>query len=195
MDTSNNTDLLGSTSADFMEFAGLYRWLINNLSESMSRESQKYGLSFDQFLVMHEIQNANNETTNSALADKMQVSRSAISRQCRSLRKMAFIAEQSDENDQRIRRVHLTEKGLEVYRHLLFYYVDLYKDLQNEIGQDTVGATIDQSKKNLWSHGINEHGSPRSKINVKKKAATICCGLFFVRLATVAHNDARHFLC
>lgn len=60
---------------------------------------------------------------------------------------MAFIAEQSDENDQRIRRVHLTEKGLEVYRHLLFYYVDLYKDLQNEIGQDTVGATIDQSKK------------------------------------------------
>lgn len=147
MDTSNNTDLLGSTSADFMEFAGLYRWLINNLSESMSRESQKYGLSFDQFLVMHEIQNANNETTNSALADKMQVSRSAISRQCRSLRKMAFIAEQSDENDQRIRRVHLTEKGLEVYRHLLFYYVDLYKDLQNEIGQDTVGATIAQSKK------------------------------------------------
>lgn len=80
MDMSNNTDLLGSTSADFMEFAGLYRWLINNLSESMSRESQKYGLSFDQFLVMHEIQNANNETTNSALADKMQVSRSAISR-------------------------------------------------------------------------------------------------------------------
>lgn len=92
MDATNKSDLIGDSWSDFMEFAGLYRWLINNLSESMNRESQKYGLSFDQFLVMHEIKNNDNETTNSALADKMQVSRSAISRQCRSLRKMAFIA-------------------------------------------------------------------------------------------------------
>lgn len=147
MDVVDKSDLIGSTWSDFMEFAGLYRWLINNLSECMSKESQKYGLSFDQFLVMHEIQNANNETTNSALADKMQVSRSAISRQCRSLRKMAFIAEQSDENDQRIRRVHLTDKGMQVYRHLLFYYLDLYNDLKEEIGEDKVEATIGQSKE------------------------------------------------
>ncbi len=147
MDATNKSDLIGDSWSDFMEFAGLYRWLINNLSESMNRESQKYGLSFDQFLVMHEIKNNDNETTNSALADKMQVSRSAISRQCRSLRKMAFIAEQSDEKDQRIRRVHLTEKGLQVYHHLLYYYLDLYNDLKNEVGKDKVDTTIGQSKE------------------------------------------------
>lgn len=137
------------TWTEFMEFSDIYRWLVSHLSNVMSYESKKYGLSFDQFLIMQNIMDNHNKMKNSEIAAQMSVSRSAISRQIRSLREKKILNETIDNNDQRIRYVKLTRHGVDIYERLHNYYLKIYQDLTAQIGQNNLNEMLANNKSLL----------------------------------------------
>lgn len=95
------------------EYIDVYIKSLKYLDSFVSEPASRYKLSFEQYLIMHNIANKQNVTL-AQIADSRGVTRSAISRQIKVLLKLDYIYQQRDESDHRRQYLHLTPRGRQI---------------------------------------------------------------------------------
>lgn len=126
----------------FDAFINSYLFSLKYLQNFLSAPAQKYGVSFDQFLIMHEIKQAHDNITLMELSKAHQVSRSAISRQISGLLNANYVAQTTDEQDRRRRILKLTTHGREVEETLLKEGLKRAKSTLKIFGADRLTRTL-----------------------------------------------------
>ncbi|GAB5051747.1 MarR family winged helix-turn-helix transcriptional regulator [Pediococcus ethanolidurans] len=118
MKTKNNDKL-------FEGSVEIYMSTLKFLEYVLSEPTKEYEISFEQFLVLRNICN-NEKVTQMGIAAQRNVTRSAISRQIKSLLRLGYISQTPDQKDKRKLYLHLTKRGAEVEQlidrkvHLVF---------------------------------------------------------------------------
>ncbi|MGO2299246.1 MarR family transcriptional regulator [Paucilactobacillus nenjiangensis] len=103
----------------FDAFIKSYLFSLKYLQDFISAPASEYKISFDQYLIMHEIKESTSDLTLMDIASRHRVSRSAISRQIGSLMDKGFVVQQVDSNDRRRKILQLTTEGDEIEGKLL----------------------------------------------------------------------------
>lgn len=94
-------------------YIDVYIKSLKYLDSFVSEPATKYNLSFEQYLILHDIAQQDNVTL-AGIADRRGVTRSAISRQIKVLLKLDYIYQQRDEADHRRQYLHLTPRGRQI---------------------------------------------------------------------------------
>ncbi|WP_446002621.1 MarR family transcriptional regulator [Weissella viridescens] len=95
------------------EYIDAYLSTLKYLDEVISEPADEYELSFEQYLILHNIAQKDGLTL-SDIVDNRSVTRAAVSRQIKMLLKRDYVYQEPDENDRRRMLLHLTEEGIEV---------------------------------------------------------------------------------
>ncbi|CUS25534.1 MarR family transcriptional regulator [Paucilactobacillus oligofermentans DSM 15707 = LMG 22743] len=103
----------------FDAFIKSYLFSLKYLQDFISAPASDYKISFDQYLILHEIKEATGDLTLMEIASRHRVSRSAISRQISSLMDRGFVIQKIDSNDRRRKILQLTAEGNNVEGKLL----------------------------------------------------------------------------
>lgn len=141
------------------EYIDVYMKSLKYLDSFVSEPAMKYNLSFEQYLIMHDIaQQA--QVTLARIADKRGVTRSAISRQIKVLLKLNYIFQQRDEKDHRRQFLRLTPLGSKIEAVLaqaaedrFSGWVDIFgedraKDLLQFIREFSEAANLENNSRN-----------------------------------------------
>ncbi|ANK61935.1 MULTISPECIES: MarR family winged helix-turn-helix transcriptional regulator [Loigolactobacillus] len=136
---------------DLLEkYINVYLTSFKYVGDLVSEPTKRYHLSFEQFLIMRDIDNGQ-QMGMSEIAAKRGVTRAAISRQIRVMLEQNYIVQERDINDRRRLYLLLTTKGQEVTErinqaiHKRFYaWVDL---LGEDEANDLLRIMQDVSKK------------------------------------------------
>ncbi|WP_427910898.1 MarR family transcriptional regulator [Pediococcus parvulus] len=130
----------------------IYMTTLKFLEYVLSEPTKEYEISFEQFLVLRDIRYQEN-VTQMGIATERNVTRSAVSRQIKSLLKLNYISQTPDPKDQRRLYLHLTQRGAEVEKlinqkvHLVFEgwiikfgqkKVDMLLKLLKEFGNEVI---------------------------------------------------------
>lgn len=126
----------------FDAFINSYLFSLKYLQDFLSAPAEKYGVSFDQFLIMHEINQAHDNITLMELSKAHQVSRSAISRQISGLLAANYVAQQTDLDDRRRRILKLTTQGRQVEDTLFKEGLKKAQSTLNVFGADKLDHTL-----------------------------------------------------
>ena len=105
--------------AYFDAFIKSYLFSLKYLQDFISAPASDYKISFDQYLILHEIKESKQDITLMEIASQHRVSRSAISRQIGGLMEQGLIRQIIDQDDRRRKILELTEYGEEVENNLL----------------------------------------------------------------------------
>ncbi|MGY4842686.1 MarR family winged helix-turn-helix transcriptional regulator [Weissella cibaria] len=97
------------------QYIDAYLSTLKYLDEVVSEPAADYGLSFEQYLIMHSIADQDGLTLTDVV-ERRHVTRAAVSRQIKMLLKKEFIYQEPDEMDRRRMLLHLTEAGVDVER-------------------------------------------------------------------------------
>ncbi|MCT0957086.1 MarR family transcriptional regulator [Weissella cibaria] len=97
------------------QYIDAYLSTLKYLDEVVSEPAADYGLSFEQYLIMHSIADQDGLTLTDVV-ERRHVTRAAVSRQIKMLLKKEFIYQEPDEMDRRRMLLHLTEAGADVER-------------------------------------------------------------------------------
>ncbi|WP_010621355.1 helix-turn-helix domain-containing protein [Paucilactobacillus suebicus] len=126
----------------FDAFINSYLFSLKYLQDFLSAPAEKYGVSFDQFLIMHEIKMADGDVTLMELSKAHQVSRSAISRQISGLLDAKYVSQQTDADDRRRRILRLTDEGNQVEEKLFKEGLDRAHNSLNIFGADRISTML-----------------------------------------------------
>lgn len=131
-----------SDAQGMMKFNQIYQWLTNDLRPFLGEISQKYHLTYDQYILLKSIQDQNH-VSGSELAAGQHVSRAAISRRCRELQLLGLIEGISrQEPDYRLTYFEVSKHGEEVLTKLNETY-DKWVEMVNEkYGQDKFAKLV-----------------------------------------------------
>ncbi len=91
----------------------LYMSTLKSLDSFISEPAAKYYLSFEQYLILHDIA-TQKKIMLMDIAEQRQVTRSAISRQIKVLLNHKYVYQRADPNDRRRLFLHLTKEGKRV---------------------------------------------------------------------------------
>ncbi|MDO1605834.1 MarR family transcriptional regulator [Lactobacillus sp. YT155] len=100
------------------DYIEIYVSAIKYLEELVSKPTQEYGLSFEQFLILKEIYDDNSISLKD-IAAKREVTRGAISRQAGVLIRNNYIQQEIDPSDRRRMILHVTDDGQKVVENLM----------------------------------------------------------------------------
>lgn len=117
------------------EYIDVYMKSLKYLDSFVSEPAMKYSLSFEQYLIMHDIAQQSHVTL-ARIADRRGVTRSAISRQIKVLLKLDYIYQQRDEKDHRRQFLHLTPRGREIEEILAKAAEDRFNGWIKIFGED-----------------------------------------------------------
>ncbi|GAX00257.1 MarR family winged helix-turn-helix transcriptional regulator [Secundilactobacillus mixtipabuli] len=117
------------------EYIDVYMKLLKYLDSFVSEPAMKYSLSFEQYLIMHDIAQQSHVTL-ARIADRRGVTRSAISRQIKVLLKLDYIYQQRDEKDHRRQFLHLTPRGRQIEEILAKAAEDRFNGWIKIFGED-----------------------------------------------------------
>ncbi|WP_203649704.1 MarR family winged helix-turn-helix transcriptional regulator [Secundilactobacillus yichangensis] len=117
------------------EYIDVYMKSLKYLDSFVSEPAMKYNLSFEQYLIMHDIAQQAHVTL-ARIADKRGVTRSAISRQIKVLLKQDYIYQQRDEKDHRRQFLHLTPRGSKIEAILAQAAEDRFSGWLDIFGED-----------------------------------------------------------
>lgn len=120
-----------------------YLFVGKYLNEFASGPASDFGMSFDQWLILTEIAQAETLLSVMDLADMHRVTRSAISRQVAGLLKQDYVYEEDDMADRRHKTLHLTPKGSEVGTKLWDVAQDRFKGWLDVFGRGKFQETLD----------------------------------------------------
>ncbi len=95
------------------EYINAYLATLKYLDEVISEPADEYGLSFEQYLIMHSIAECDGITLTDIVASR-HVTRAAVSRQIKMLLKKEYVYQEADAKDRRRMLLHLTEGGLAI---------------------------------------------------------------------------------
>ncbi len=112
MDNNNQSNIV-SLDIMMMEFQRAYLFQRKFIRAYANAPKAKYGITFDEYLIIHDIVIVNNNMTSSDLAERHQVSKPAMTRLLKQLVAKQLIVETvGDDKRQKIWR--LTSKGREI---------------------------------------------------------------------------------
>lgn len=117
------------------EYIDVYMKSLKYLDSFVSEPAMKYNLSFEQYLIMHDIAQQSHVTL-ARIADKRGVTRSAISRQIKVLLKLDYIYQQRDEKDHRRQFLRLTPRGSKIEAILAKAAEDRFSGWIDIFGED-----------------------------------------------------------
>lgn len=117
------------------EYIDVYMKSLKYLDSFVSEPAMKYSLSFEQYLIMHDIAQQSHVTL-ARIADRRGVTRSAISRQIKVLLKLDYIYQQRDEKDHRRQFLHLTSRGRQIEEILAKAAEDRFNGWIKIFGED-----------------------------------------------------------
>lgn len=104
---------MSKSNADLLKDAiDVYLSSLKYLDNFVSEPATKYGLSFEQYLILHTIAEQDNVSLMD-IASERRVTRSAISRQIKVLLQHDYIYQKPAESDRRRLYLHLTPTGKE----------------------------------------------------------------------------------
>ncbi|MDK1727261.1 MarR family transcriptional regulator [Dellaglioa algida] len=104
------------TTTKLMEdYIDMYLGTFKYVEGFISQPTSEYDLSFEQFLILKDIQNTENISMVD-IAKKRNVSRSAIARQLNVLKQLQYIYQEQDTIDRRRINLRLSDQGAKVER-------------------------------------------------------------------------------
>ncbi|CAM2832227.1 MULTISPECIES: MarR family transcriptional regulator [Dellaglioa] len=104
------------TTTKLMEdYIDMYLGTFKYVEGFISQPTSEYNLSFEQFLILKDIQNTENISMVD-IAKKRNVSRSAIARQLNVLKQLQYIYQEQDTIDRRRINLRLSDQGAKVER-------------------------------------------------------------------------------
>ena len=93
------------------DYIDAYISTLKYLDEVVSEPAAEYGLSFEQYLIMHAIAESYDDITLTDIVEKRKVTRAAISRQIKMLMKKEYVYQETDCHDRRRQILRLTNEG------------------------------------------------------------------------------------
>ena len=117
------------------DYIDIYVSAIKYIEDLVSKPTQEYGLSFEQFLILQEINNDSSISLKD-IAAKRRVTRGAISRQAGVLIKNNYIKQEIDPEDRRRMILHLTDTGKAAVDALLPKIKIRFDSWINAFGED-----------------------------------------------------------
>ncbi len=128
------------------EAVGVYLSSLKYLNEFISEPTTKYGLSFEQYLILHSISDRK-DISLMDIAKERNVTRSAISRQIKVLLQHDYIYQRPSQSDRRRLFLHLTPDGQKVEKRVYSAITKRFDHWINTFGEDKVRETIELIKK------------------------------------------------
>lgn len=121
---------------EMLKFNRLYQWLTNDLRPFLGEISQEYHLTYDQYMLLKNI-DQHNHISGSDLAAEQHISRAAISRRCRELQMLGLIEGISrQEPDYRLTYFEISSYGCEVLTKLNRHYQQWLEQVNEKYGAD-----------------------------------------------------------
>lgn len=133
--SENNDELL-------KEAIDVYLSSLKYLDSFISEPAKSYGLSFEQFLILHKIA-VQDEVTLMDIASERNVTRSAISRQIKVLLQNEYIYQKPSSSDKRKLYLYLTTEGKQVESTLSSKAAKRFDKWINYYGKDKAHEIID----------------------------------------------------
>ncbi|MFD1421177.1 MarR family winged helix-turn-helix transcriptional regulator [Lactiplantibacillus songbeiensis] len=124
---------------DFLKYyATVLRYMDDFISEPISR----YHMTFDAFLIMHEIGTSTKPILLMDIADSHHVSRSAISRQISTLLKYDYVYQVANPADRRQKSLLLTEKGQATDKQLIQDIQLVFDQWIDQLGRERIKTML-----------------------------------------------------
>lgn len=128
------------------EYIDVYIKSLKYLDSFVSEPATAYNLSFEQYLILHDIAEKNNVTL-ARIADNRGVTRSAISRQIKVLLNLDYIYQQRDDKDHRRQYLHLTPRGRQIEEIVTQKASDRFTNWVDIFGQEKAESLLDFIKE------------------------------------------------
>lgn len=124
---------------DFLKYySTVLRYMDNYISEPINR----YHMTFDAFLMLHEIGASTKPILLMDIADSHHVSRSAISRQISTLLKYDYVYQVANPADRRQKSLLLTEKGQATDKQLIHDISLIFNQWIDQLGANRIQAML-----------------------------------------------------
>ncbi len=124
------------------EAIGVYLSSLKYLDNFISEPATKYGLSFEQYLILHTIADREHVSLMD-IASERNVTRSAISRQIKVLLQHDYIYQKPAESDRRRLYLHLTKNGEQVESKVYELTTGRFDEWVNRYGEDQIKKILD----------------------------------------------------
>ncbi|HAT54185.1 MAG TPA: MarR family transcriptional regulator [Lactobacillus sp.] len=117
------------------ESIDVYIHFLKYLDEFVSRPAAEYQISFEQYLILHDVSREKNLTL-MEIAARRNVTRSAVSRQIRALLNKDLIKQVADSQDRRRMNLSLTPKGVQAESQISERVTHRFSVWINEFGEE-----------------------------------------------------------
>ncbi|KRN20579.1 hypothetical protein IV79_GL000638 [Pediococcus claussenii] len=120
-----------------------YNKSLKLLSMTFENKLTDNRISFDMFMILHFIDRAGEKRiTLSEIADKQEVTKSAISRKVGTLLDLGYINQVNDSQDRRKKYLILTKKGQKVYDKNRLIFEKMLNDVADQYGSEDFTLTL-----------------------------------------------------
>lgn len=120
----------------------LYMSTLKSLDSFISEPAVKYHLSFEQYLILHDVA-TQKKVMLMDIAARREVTRSAISRQIKVLLKHKYVYQRADPHDRRRLFLHLTEAGRTVESEISKNVIGRFSGWVDVFGEDKAQEILD----------------------------------------------------
>lgn len=124
------------------ESIDVYIHFLKYLDEFVSRPAAEFQISFEQYLILHDV-SRQQDLTLMTIAEDRKVTRSAISRQIRSLLNKNLILQSPDPHDRRKMNLSLTQKGQAAEQQITARVTKRFSTWIGEFGEEQAKQVID----------------------------------------------------
>lgn len=137
----------------------MYLSSLKYLDNFVSEPATKYGLSFEQYLILHTIADREHVSLMD-IASERKVTRSAISRQIKVLLQHDYIYQKPAESDRRRLYLHLTKSGEQVESKVTELTTARFDEWITHYGEDKVREILD-FVKDFSSQEMNDFNNSK----------------------------------
>ena len=124
--------------------------LSTKLQRSIDGQLSYHGISFTEFMIMHQLMQASNKTLRRIeLADKVSISASGVTRVLAPMEKNKLVEKQANPRDARVSLVKLTEVGERIYKESLVSFEHSSEELVSNITDSQLSDMLKYSEKLL----------------------------------------------
>jgi len=132
------------------DFILLNSLLNTKLERSVESQLSYHGISFTEFMIMHQLMQAPNHTLRRIeLADQIAITASGVTRVLAPMEKNQLVEKQANPRDARVSLVKLTDTGKRVYSEALVSFEHSAESLVNNVSSTQLGDLLKLTGKLL----------------------------------------------
>lgn len=133
---------MSASTSQFDDFLTDYATVFRYMNEHINAPLNAYHLTFDTFLIMHEIGASKRPLLLMDIATNHHVSRSAISRQISILLKYDYVYQVSNPDDRRQKSLLLTDQGKTIDQELIHSLQTIFSQWIDQLGPERIGDLL-----------------------------------------------------